>query len=301
MSHAPTKRWLRAVPDPSMPIGVRIPIELIAKSEADDSGTALSDNSPDDNIGPHVFFELISETISISTIGPPRPTDRDLADHVRSLLGTMVKQLDLPRIHVMAEGSRVLLHGDVANVSDAEKIESFVSALDEVDCVESHLHIGLLPSDTRPSETKPETSAMMRALLDAPMAIGIEEGSPSSCAAWGALSAILEQIPPNERRHVIAHFPNDVVLFVKPRRHLGDEGIHWKTELALEAAAAIRGGVTLEDARVIVPLIIAVLRKFVPEEDQDIQATLRAHLKDLWVDAASPLLPPTLGNDDPWH
>ncbi len=276
-----------------MPIGVRIPIDVSSQTATAAHGSDEVDREAD----PYVMFEIISATVSVSTIGIPRPTDRDLADHVRSLMGTMVKQMDLPRIHVMAEGSRVLLHGDVVTTEDAERIEQFVIGLDDVDSVESHLHVGLLPSDTRPSKAVPEQSKMMAALLDAPVAIGIEEGAPSSCAAWGALSAILEQIPPNERRHIIAHFPNDVVTFIKPRRHLGDEGIHWKTELALDAAAAIRGGITLADARVLVPLIIGVLRVFVPEEDHDVQASLHTHLKELWAVSTSPLLHSATGND----
>ncbi len=235
-----------------------------------------------------ITMELVEQRILFTTIGKPQvPTDADLADIVRSRLGPIVKTMDLPRIHIMAEGARILLHGDVATETDAALIEEVVKSFAHVESVESHLHIGLLPGDTRPSSAPPIQSKMMEALFGAAAAIGITEG-PSRSAVKGTLSAILEQIPPNERHHLLAHFPSDVVLLVKPRQQFGDENLHWKTELALDAAASLRGGIDLASAEVLVPLIIGVIRRFVPEEDHDVIATLQSALKDLWRVSETP-------------
>ena len=229
-----------------------------------------------------VLVERTLVTTIVSAVSTGGKSNADLADRVRTYLGPIVRDLDLPRIHVMAEGRRVLLHGDVANDTDASAIERIVRGFEDVESVESHLHVGLLPGDNRPSEAEPPRSTMMEALLETAELIGITPGGPAHSAVWGTLSAILEQIPPDERRHVFAHFPSDVVVFVKPRQQFGDENIHWKTELALDVAASLRGGIDLPTAEVLVPLVIGVLRRFVPEEDHDVQRSLKAALRDLW-------------------
>ena len=75
-----------------------------------------------------------------------------LADRVRSMLGTLEHRLDIPRIHVMAEGHTVLLHGDVASERQIDTLVEAATQIPGVENVESHLHVGLLPSETRPSE-----------------------------------------------------------------------------------------------------------------------------------------------------
>jgi uncharacterized protein (DUF2267 family) len=207
--------------------------------------------------------------------------DADLADRVRTTMGPTIKQLDLPRIHVMAEGHRVLLHGDVGSVEDAAMIEDLVETLPGVEVVESHLHVGLIPGDTRPSEGVEPSSAM----YDALMAVADEAGfmpQTARAAMRGSLAAILDQIPPGERRHIVGHFPHDVVALIKPRRRIGDEGMQWKQPLGLEIDASLRGGISLDDAIVVVPNVMGVLRRFVPEEDHDVRATLSGHLRELW-------------------
>jgi uncharacterized protein (DUF2267 family) len=252
----------------------------------------MSQNSNTPQHQVFVTVELIERKVRFTTVATSLgPTNADLADIVRTRLGPIVKSMDLPRIHIMAEGSQILLHGDVATEVDASLIEEIVKAFPGVRSVESHLHIGLLPSDTRPSQAPKARSDMMEALFAAATAIGISEG-PATSAVKGTLSAILEQIPTNERHHLLAHFPNDVVLFAIPRQHFGDENLHWKTELALDAAASLRGGIDLPSAEVLVPLVIGVIRRFVPEEDHDVIATLKSALKDLWRASETPTISP---------
>jgi osmotically-inducible protein OsmY len=81
----------------------------------------------------------------------PNVDDHTLADRVRSMLGPLEKRLDVPRVHVMVENHTVLLHGDVEWPHEAATITKAVRHVSGVRDVESHLHIGMLRSDTRPS------------------------------------------------------------------------------------------------------------------------------------------------------
>lgn len=231
---------------------------------------------------------IVGTTTGVLTITTIRPSvehleGADLADRVRTELGPLVKGLDLPRMHVMAEGAVVLLHGDVASVEQAEQIEDVVGRIAGVDIVESHLHVGLIAGDSRPSEghAHEPQSEMLRSLLATAESIGIEEAVAPS-AVRGTLQAVLNQIPPDERAQLENHFPHDVRAFVGARRWLGIRAKHWKTELALDAAAAMRGGITLADAQVLVPAVIGVVRRYVPEEDAGVEATLHRYIRDLW-------------------
>jgi len=82
----------------------------------------------------------------------PHVDDLTLADRVRSSLGPIEKRLDLPHVHVMVEDHVALLHGEVEWPHEAAAIESTARDVSGVRDVESHLHLGLLNSDTRPSQ-----------------------------------------------------------------------------------------------------------------------------------------------------
>jgi osmotically-inducible protein OsmY len=82
----------------------------------------------------------------------PDVDDNVLADRIRSQLGGLEKRRDLPHVHVMVEKHVALLHGDVATQADADAIEEAVNNVSGVQGVRSHLHIGLIPGDTRPSQ-----------------------------------------------------------------------------------------------------------------------------------------------------
>jgi hypothetical protein len=88
----------------------------------------------------------------------PRVGDDVLADRIRSSLGPLRKRLDVPHVHVTVERHVVLLHGEVGTEADATAIERAVRQVSGVRGIESYLHIGLLDSDTRPSEGRTSAS-----------------------------------------------------------------------------------------------------------------------------------------------
>ena len=92
----------------------------------------------------------------------PDVDDLTLADRIRSELGPVLKELDLPHVHVMVTGHVAQLHGDVRWPRDAAAIERAVRRVSGVRDVQSHLHRGLLPSDTRPSRRQRGPSTPVR-------------------------------------------------------------------------------------------------------------------------------------------
>jgi hypothetical protein len=103
--------------------------------------------------------------------GRPRPDVPDdiVADRVRTALGPVEKDLDLPRLHVMVENHVVTLHGDVATLRELRRIVRAAGAVSGVYDVRSRLHVGLLPSDTRPSAARASSShsLALRSLIEA--------------------------------------------------------------------------------------------------------------------------------------
>jgi hypothetical protein len=74
-----------------------------------------------------------------------------LADRVRSTLGPVEHRLDIPRVHVMADGHDVILHGDVGSEEQLRVVLDATGAIPGVEHVRSHLRVGFVPGDTRPS------------------------------------------------------------------------------------------------------------------------------------------------------
>ena len=128
---------------------------------------------------------------------------------------------------------------------------------------------------------------MLTALLATAESVGIT-GESAAAAVSGTLNAVMNQVPPDERLQLVGHFPKDVRTFANARRLIGENAEHWKTELGLDAAAALRGGITVDDAEVLVPAVIGVVRRFVPEEDANVEATLHRRIRELWDVSVDP-------------
>ncbi len=78
--------------------------------------------------------------------------DDVLADRVRSVLGPLEKRLDVPHVHLHVEDHCVTLHGAVDTEDAAAELVQATAAVSGVTDVDSKLHVGLGPGDTRPSE-----------------------------------------------------------------------------------------------------------------------------------------------------
>jgi uncharacterized protein (DUF2267 family) len=218
----------------------------------------------------------------------PDPDVRDsvLADRIRSSLGPLEARFDLPHIHVMAEDHIALLHGDVASVEQADEIEEAVAAVSGVAGVESYLHVGLLPSDTRPSEGRRvhAPSDALRELLAAAIDAGTgPRHAPRAVRA--VLSTFLQRLPAGERQQVAAHLPADVRRLAAEPRRLGRPSTRTRTVAELTRHVIAANGMTLDEAEPVIAAVLGTLRKLIPEEAADVASVLPAELRELWQTA----------------
>jgi hypothetical protein len=149
----------------------------------------------------------------------PNVTDDILADRVRSEIGPVEKRLDLPRIHVTVYDHIAHLHGAVGTELERAELERSVEAVSGIHGVESYLHVGLGSGDTRPSEAAwhPEPSRQLRQLLNAARAAGAPP-TGTWLSVRAVLSTFADRIPVDERQHLFAHLPSDVIgLAAAPR------------------------------------------------------------------------------------
>jgi uncharacterized protein (DUF2267 family) len=214
----------------------------------------------------------------------PEASGAMLADRIRSSLGSLEKRLDVPHVHVMAEGHVALLHGEVGTEEDADEIEAAVAAQSGVLGVESYLHIGLAGGDTRPSAGKaaqPPSNACLR-LIDAATGAGLDPATARPVVR-GILATFAERLPAGERDQVSAHLPADVrTMFTPPRRIR--HGAPVRTVPALVARiAATTSELPLDNALEVTRAVVRELRALVPEEIADVAAVLPTDLRELWM------------------
>jgi uncharacterized protein (DUF2267 family) len=217
----------------------------------------------------------------------PRVDDRTLADRVRSALGPLEKRLDLPHVHVMADDHIVLLHGEVSTGEDAEAVEDAVARVSGVQGVESYLHVGLLSSDTRPSDGRrvahPPSEAK-RQLLSAARDAGAEETHAAE-AVRATFAVLAERIPSEARQRLLNHLPEDVRTILTPPRRAGAIASRVRTVPELVAAVLWEeeGAVAAERVPAVVPAVLSTLHALVPEEGAYVAAALPPELRDLWT------------------
>jgi uncharacterized protein (DUF2267 family) len=215
--------------------------------------------------------------------------DLTLGDRVRSTIGPLEKALDLPHVHVMVEKGVVLVHGEVGTDDDRQAIERAVSSIAGVQGVESYLHLGLLPGDTRPSAgrhaAKPPSSVRV-ALLDAARRAGVDEPHAAE-AVRATLSVFAQRLPTREREHMLGHLPDDVRDLAAPARRLGHSiaHLHSMNELVL---AVVGQDVYLSTGHAdeIVTAIIGELSAHLPDDAARIGAVLPRELRALWAHGA---------------
>jgi len=219
----------------------------------------------------------------------PDVIDNVLADRIRSSLGGLEKQLDLPHIHVMVEDHVALLHGETSSDVDADQLEQSVAAVSGVVGVESYLHVGLTGGDTRPSEGRAvhAPSGALRQLLDAAVGAGIDPESARPVVR-GILATFADRLPAGERDQVAAHLPADVrPLFTPPRR--AHRAAPPRTVHQLVARiAALTNELPHDKSEQVTAAVIGTLRGLVPEEAGDVGAVLPPELRAFWQGGATP-------------
>ncbi|HZD00712.1 MAG TPA: DUF2267 domain-containing protein [Actinomycetes bacterium] len=149
----------------------------------------------------------------LSRSGPDPLVDDDvLADRVRSALGVVAKQLDVPRAHVMVTSHVVTLHGEVGTLGEALTLAGAAGAVPGVLGVQSRLHVGLLPGQHRPSQdrmARRPAAPALRYLLAVAARAGV-----GADHAPAAVHAVLESfagcLQAGERRRLLGCLPADV-------------------------------------------------------------------------------------------
>ena len=217
----------------------------------------------------------------------PNVSDDVLTQRVRSALGPLEKQRDLPRVHIMIEDGLVLLHGEVPSEDDAYEIERHVLEVSGVRSIESFLHTGLTSGTTRPSAGRAaqatQPSDALRALLQAARDAGAPEDS-TTLAVRAVLGAFTDRIPEDERRQLLSHLPLDARELAGPPRR-GGAAPRLRTVPELVASVTAHGGIDPERAGAITEAVLGRLRTLVPEEASDVAAVLPDDLRVLWTNA----------------
>ncbi len=219
----------------------------------------------------------------------PAVTDLTLADRIRSSLGRTEQDLDLPHVHVMVEHHVALLHGVVGSGRDAESIEQAVASVPGVAGVESYLHVGLGPGDTRPSEGRAvhPPSAAMESLLAAAKKAGVTSDA-APLVVRGVLATFADRLPPAHRVHLSANLPADVrPLFTPPRRIRGAPPARSLRDLVGRVVVTTRG-VPLERAEDVTVDVVQALRDLVPGDVREVASALPPELRALWESSGKP-------------
>jgi uncharacterized protein (DUF2267 family) len=209
-------------------------------------------------------------------------SDEVLAQRVRSVLGPVERRLDIPRAHVTVDDGVATLHGVVSSDLDAHELEYTTHRVPGVRGVASYLHVGLGPSDTRPSEGRASrhSSAAYEALLEAARRAGVDAGAEERCVR-AVLGPFMERVPLDEREQVFAHLPADArALAEAPRRH-GRTRLRTVDDLDDEVERI--AGVDPLVADALSFTILGALRALVPEEAADVAAVLPAGLRAAWT------------------
>jgi uncharacterized protein (DUF2267 family) len=211
----------------------------------------------------------------------PDVDDDVLRDRIRSSLGPLEKRLDVPHIHVLVDDHVAILHGEVPSEFDATRLEHAVMQVSGVDGVESHLHVGLIRGDTRPSEGGEVSlpSPALDKLLEAARGAGAEH---PRAAVHAVLCAFVERVPEGERAQLLGQLPADARALAGPARRHGTAVPRLKTLPELVATVTGEGEIDAARAEAITRAVVRTLRELVPYEARDVAATLPAELRALW-------------------
>lgn len=217
----------------------------------------------------------------------PDVDDARLVQRVRSVLGPVEKQLDLPRVHVASADRVVVLHGVVDTDDQARRLVQAAERVAGVRAVRPRLHVGMGPGDTRPSEGRAlvQPSAAWRELVGAARGVGLSDDGAER-AAQAVLATLLHCLPDGERRHVLAHLPEDVRMRTHAPLEVG-RLVRPRSVGGFDRAVANGAQLVIGDASLATRAVLDALRGLVPEEVEDVEAVLPAGLKPLWAAPAT--------------
>jgi uncharacterized protein (DUF2267 family) len=210
-----------------------------------------------------------------------------LADRIRSSIGPLEKRLDVPHVHVMVHDHVAKLHGDVSCRYEAERLENAVAEVCGVRGVDSFLHIGLLPSDTRPStghEGPLPPSHALTMLSSAAREAGAAQAP--LFAVHAVLYLLLNRLPPDDRSDLLVHLPADVRVLAHPSYRRGPESMLRTPDDLYAAVAAADRLLTIDQAAGVTQAVLDALIELVPEEVRDVAGVLPQPLRLLWATSA---------------
>jgi len=211
--------------------------------------------------------------------------ERTLADRVRSMLGPLERRLDIPRVHVLGEGHTILLHGEVGSPADAAAIEAAAARIPGVHALESYPHVGLLPSDSRPSQGRAhQHSASYQRRVEAARAVGADR-KQAPLVVRATLAALADALPDRQREPLARRLPGDVrAMLTPPRRHgQARTRAHAFDQLVVGVSEAVDGWTTA--AQHATQAVLAELHTLAPDETAALPAALPPEMRELWTAA----------------
>jgi uncharacterized protein (DUF2267 family) len=185
----------------------------------------------------------------------------------------------------MVEHHVAILHGEVGTEADATAIERAVRNMSGVRGIESYLHIGLLRSDTRPSEGRAivPSSVARRRLIDAAREAARVDEEAALRLVRAVLAIFTERLPDQARRHLFANLPLDVRALAEPRHRAGDVGIDLRE--GRNFTVSVAAAVAMSDPAVgrrVCEAVLGALRQIVPLEAGDVAASMSSNVRALW-------------------
>ena len=211
-----------------------------------------------------------------------------VADRIRSELGPLLKSLDQPHVHVMVSGGIAVLHGDVTDLAAGAAIEARVLATPGVRSVQSHLHVGLLPSDTVPSTGHAhERSPLLVELEHIVADCGFWSATEARRTLSGLLGVYSQRLGFEARRRFLDHLPADVRRLAQPPRWLSDDLSTVRREHDFAQTVAIATGTDKVQADQLVRRVLPVLRRHAPGDSSIIALALPPELRAIWLEHPS--------------
>lgn len=212
------------------------------------------------------------------------PDDGVVADRVRSELGTVTRLLDTPHPHVSVCEGIVALHGDVRDLAAGAAIEAHVLGVAGVRGVRSHLHVGLLRSDTTPSQAhRRQTSELLRTLRRTVAGMGFASRTETDYAISAVLSVFSWRLPASVRIRYLKHLPYDVRRLAQPPRWLADAPRAVAREHDFAQTVALVAGCDRELADRLTRQILPVISEQAASERMSIARVLPTQLRAIWV------------------